>query len=58
MGWITTLNYIGKDPITASTITEYLFEACNTHSRKFILPLSHDEVVHGKRSIRADAGDD
>lgn len=53
MGWMNdTLAYLEKDPIYRKYHQDQLtFSLIYAFSEKFVLPLSHDEVVHMKKSL-------
>lgn len=53
MGWMhDTLRYMGHDPIHRRWHHhDMTFGMVYAHTEHFVLPLSHDEVVHGKGSL-------
>ncbi|MCY4369638.1 MAG: 1,4-alpha-glucan branching protein GlgB [bacterium] len=53
MGWMhDTLTYLERDPIHRSHHHDELtFRSMYAGGENFVLPLSHDEVVHGKGSL-------
>ncbi|MCP3956906.1 MAG: 1,4-alpha-glucan branching protein GlgB [bacterium] len=53
LGWMhDTLSYFGVDPLFRSGNHDQLtFAMVYEHSERFLNPLSHDEVVHGKGSL-------
>ncbi len=53
MGWMNdTLQYMSREPIHRQYHHDILtFSQLYAYTENFVLPFSHDEVVHGKRSM-------
>jgi 1,4-alpha-glucan branching enzyme len=61
MGWMhDTLRFFERDPVHRNWhLDELSFAMLYEHHERFLMPLSHDEVVHGKGSLLAKLpGDD
>ncbi len=58
LGWMhDTLDYLALDPVYRSHHHhEMTFALLYAYDERFVLPLSHDEVVHGKGSLLAQDG--
>ena len=55
LGWMNdTLDYLRRDPVHRGWHHQQLtFRSIYADNESFVLPLSHDEVVHGKASLLA-----
>ncbi|GAA3044254.1 hypothetical protein GCM10020000_24810 [Streptomyces olivoverticillatus] len=53
MGWMhDSLDYVAKEPVHRKYHHgEMTFAMVYAYSENYVLPISHDEVVHGKRSL-------
>ncbi|MBM9503744.1 1,4-alpha-glucan branching enzyme [Actinacidiphila acididurans] len=53
MGWMhDSLEYMGHEPVHRKYHhNEMTFSMVYAYSENYVLPISHDEVVHGKRSL-------
>ncbi|MFI8880829.1 MULTISPECIES: 1,4-alpha-glucan branching enzyme [unclassified Streptomyces] len=53
MGWMhDSLEYVSKEPVHRKYHhNEMTFSMVYAYSENYVLPISHDEVVHGKRSL-------
>jgi 1,4-alpha-glucan branching enzyme len=53
LGWMhDTLQYMARDPVHRRHHQDQLtFASIYEYSEHFVMPLSHDEVVHGKKSL-------
>ncbi|MGV9884155.1 1,4-alpha-glucan branching enzyme [Streptomyces sp. NPDC003006] len=53
MGWMhDSLGYVSKEPVHRKHHhNEMTFSMVYAYSENYVLPISHDEVVHGKRSL-------
>ena len=60
MGWMNdTLSYFRKDPVYRRYHHNLLtFSLCYAFSENFVLPISHDEIVHGKGTVISSAPGD
>ncbi|MCA9086387.1 MAG: 1,4-alpha-glucan branching protein GlgB [Planctomycetaceae bacterium] len=60
MGWMNdTLRFMRRDPVHRNWhLNDLTFRGVYAFSENFMLPLSHDEVVHGKKALLAQMSGD